>query len=130
MCFLREIPQQLPVRELIVCEEMNQQVEHGEHFLDLLILEFELLIEPLLIFLKLLNDFFDESIVFFLGVRLEGLHQDTIGEEGFIRFKVWVEEWEIQLALWEDLDEISNLFEFPVVFILALEFKLDSHIFG
>ena len=66
MRFLSEIPQQLPVRELIVGEEMNQQVEHREHFLDLLILELELLIEPLLVFLKLLYDFFDESIVFFL----------------------------------------------------------------
>ena len=109
---------------------MNQQVEHREHFLDLLILELELLIEPLLVFLKLLYDFFDESIVFFLGVRLEGLHQDTIGEEGFIRFKVGVEEREVQLALWEDLDEISNLLEFPVVLILALEFKLRSYILG
>jgi hypothetical protein len=130
MCFLCEIPQQLLVRELIVGEEMNQQVEHREHFLDPLILEFELLIEPLFVFLKLLNDFFDESIVFFLRVRLEGLHQDTIGEEGFVRFKIGVEEREVQLALWEDQDEISNLLKFPVVLILALEVKLDSYILG
>jgi hypothetical protein len=107
---------------------MDQQVEHREHLLDLLILELELLIEPLLIFLKLLDDFFDEGIVFFLRVCLEGLHQDTIGEEGFIRFKIGVEEGEVQLALWEDLDEVSNLLEFPVVLILALEVKLDSYI--
>jgi len=80
MCFLCENPQQLPVRELIVCEEVDQQVEHWEHLLDLLIIELKLLIEPLLIFLKLFDDFFDEGIIFFLGVRLEGLHQDTIGE--------------------------------------------------
>lgn len=104
MSFLSENPQQFPVRELIVGEEMNQQVEHREDFLDLLIFELELLKKPLLVFLKLLYDFFDESIIFFLRVRLEGLHQDTIGEEGFIRFKVGVEEREVQLAFRKDLD--------------------------
>jgi hypothetical protein len=107
---------------------MDQQVEHREHLLDLLILELELLIEPLLVFLKLLDDLFDEGIIFFLRVCLEGLHQDTIGEESFIRFKIGVEEGEVKLALWEDLDEVSNLLEFPVVLILALEVKLDSYI--
>ena len=49
---------------------MNEQVKHREYLLNLLILEFELFIESLLIFLKLLNNFFDKGIIFLFSVIL------------------------------------------------------------
>jgi hypothetical protein len=68
------VEQEVVEQELEQDLEELEQVEHREHFLNFLILELELLIEPLLVFLKLLYDFFDKCIVFFLRVRLEGLH--------------------------------------------------------
>ena len=57
MRLLSEVSQQVAVRKLEIGEQVDQQVEHGQHFLNSLIVELQLFVQPLFVLLELLYHF-------------------------------------------------------------------------